>query len=169
MANTFVKVSTVTVGSGGATNIEFTSIPQTYTDLALVVSGRGTANFAGLGYFYTISPNNSSSNLSSRYLLGIGSSVSSGTYVPYGYMAASDYTASTFSNSQHYFSRYASNNFKSISSDVANETNATTVYGLALDAGLWSDTSAITSIKLVPGGGNFAEYSTATLYGIKNT
>jgi len=37
MANTLKKIQTVTVGSGGAASIEFTSIPQTYTDLKLVV------------------------------------------------------------------------------------------------------------------------------------
>jgi hypothetical protein len=33
MANTYEAIATVTVGSGGAANIEFTSIPGTYTDL----------------------------------------------------------------------------------------------------------------------------------------
>jgi hypothetical protein len=168
MANTFKKIQTVTVGSGGAANIEFTSIPQTYTDLKLVVSARGTAAFGSSGNFYTIRPNGLNTNLSSRYLLGIGTSASSGTYQPYGYMAASDYTASVFGNNEHYIPNYTSANYKSFSTDSVNETNASTVYGLVLDAGLWSSTSAITSITLVPGGGNFAEYSSATLYGVSN-
>ena len=40
MANTFKKIQTVTVGSGGAASIDFTSIPQTYTDLKIVLSAR---------------------------------------------------------------------------------------------------------------------------------
>jgi hypothetical protein len=40
MAATYKLIETVTVGSGGAANIEFTSIPQTYTDLKLVISGK---------------------------------------------------------------------------------------------------------------------------------
>ena len=40
--NTLVKIQTVTVGSGGASSIDFTSIPQTYTDLCLVYSARLT-------------------------------------------------------------------------------------------------------------------------------
>ena len=33
MANTYTLIASLTVGSGGAANIEFTSIPATYTDL----------------------------------------------------------------------------------------------------------------------------------------
>jgi hypothetical protein len=40
MALTYTAIKTVTVGSGGAANIDFTSIPQTYTDLVLKVSAR---------------------------------------------------------------------------------------------------------------------------------
>ena len=35
MANTYVAIATVTVGSGGAASIDFTSIPATYTDLVV--------------------------------------------------------------------------------------------------------------------------------------
>jgi hypothetical protein len=35
MANTYEAIATVEVGSGGAADIEFTSIPGTYTDLAI--------------------------------------------------------------------------------------------------------------------------------------
>ena len=35
MADTFVKIATVTVGSGGAATIDFSSIPSTYTDLCI--------------------------------------------------------------------------------------------------------------------------------------
>ena len=38
MANTMKALQTVTVGAGGAATVTFSSIPQTYTDLILVVS-----------------------------------------------------------------------------------------------------------------------------------
>jgi len=44
-----VAIQTVTVGSGGAANIEFTSIPQTYTDLVVVLSLRNNRSTA-IGY-----------------------------------------------------------------------------------------------------------------------
>jgi len=40
---TMTHISTVQVGAGGAASINFTSIPQTGTDLALVMSGRLSA------------------------------------------------------------------------------------------------------------------------------
>ena len=40
MANTYVKIATVTVGSGGAANMTFSSIVGTYTDLAIKISAR---------------------------------------------------------------------------------------------------------------------------------
>lgn len=167
MATTYVKIATTTVGSGGSATIDFTSIPQTYKDLKLLVCARGTQTQAGQGNYYIIKPNGSSSNLSSRYLLGIGTSIVSGTYQPYGYMAASDFTTSVFGNSEHHFYNYTSATYKSISTDCGNENNNVTVYGTLFDAGLWANTSAITSITLTPGGGNFAQYTTATLYGLK--
>jgi hypothetical protein len=41
---TMVKIDTVTVGSGGAASIEFTNIPQTYTDLQIVLSARSATS-----------------------------------------------------------------------------------------------------------------------------
>ncbi len=43
MASTMVALQTVTVGAGGSASISFSSIPQTYTDLKLVISPRNTA------------------------------------------------------------------------------------------------------------------------------
>jgi hypothetical protein len=40
MATTYEIIASVTVGSGGAANIEFTSIPATYTDLVVLFSAR---------------------------------------------------------------------------------------------------------------------------------
>ena len=37
---TFTKIASATVGSGGASSIEFTSIPSTYTDLVIKLSMR---------------------------------------------------------------------------------------------------------------------------------
>lgn len=169
MATTFVKIATVTVGAGGAANIEFTSIPATYTDLLIKVSTRGTTANGSGGYYYDITFNNTSSNRSGRYLEGAnGTTVFSATYTPWGLSTPSDFTASTFSNNEIYIPNYAGSNNKSLSSDAVNENNASTAR-LDLIAGLWSDSAAITSIKFVQGAGNFAQYSTATLYGISKS
>lgn len=170
MANTFELISAVTVGSGGTANIEFTSIPSTYTDLVIDFSGRSvkSANFEDV----KIQFNSSTTGYSDRYLLGNGSAASSGSGASTGIynliIPAANATASTFSNSLVYIPNYAGSNNKSVSIDVATENNATLSY-LNLVAGLWSNSSAITSIKIVPDtANNLAQYSTAYLYGVKN-
>lgn len=166
MANTFKKIQTVTVGSGGAASIDFTSIPQTYTDLKIVVSLR--TNSAG-SEAVMIEFNGSSSNLSGRRLYGDGGSATSDTLtnIRFAINTAAD-TASVFSNGEFYIPNYTSANNKSVSVDGVNETNGTNAVQ-SLVAGLWSNTAAITSIKLLGNSsGSFVQYSTATLYGVSN-
>ena len=74
-------------------------------------------------------------------------------------------TANTFSNASIYFPNYASSNFKSISVDSVDENNGTAAYQW-IDAGLWSVTSAITSVTLTSQTSTLAEFSSASLYGI---
>ena len=165
MANTFIKLSTITVGVGGSSTIDFTNIPQTFTDLKLVMSLRNTGTS---GEFY-LRFNGVSTNHSDRWLYGNGSSVGSITNVNIDlFNVASDQTASVFGSAEVYIPNYTSSNYKPVSSESVQENNATATY-LLLEAGLWSSTAAITRITLVPGANSFAQYSTATLYGIKNS
>ena len=78
------------------------------------------------------------------------------------------YTANTFSNFSTYIPNYAGSNNKSYSVDGVTENNATASYQI-MYAGLWSNTAAINQITLVPDTLNFVQYTTATLYGIKNS
>jgi hypothetical protein len=173
MANTYTLIASSTVGSGGAANIEFTSIPATYTDLKVVVSARNVAaNVAGGVWLY---PNGSSANMTGRILAGTGSAAVSGTDTKvYGYTNSANSTSSTFGNIEFYIPNYTSSNNKSISVDSVMENNATEGRQ-GLMAGLWSITSAISSITLesfnnsTSAVANFAEHSTAYLYGIKNS
>ena len=167
MAATYSLISSTTIGSGGAANIEFTSIPATYTDLVLKISTRQSVNDASSGYYYDVTFNGTSSNRTGRYLQGSGSTAVSGTYTLWGASVSSDFTSNTFSNGELYIPNYASANNKPALLSSVQENNAT-LSRVILSAGLWSDTSVITSIKLTPAGGNFAQYTTAYLYGISN-
>lgn len=165
MPVTYKKIASVTVGSGGAANVEFTSIPATYTDLVLFHSLRGNSPTSDVKvnvYF-----NSSTSSYSRRAVYGDGSSAYSlsASTAAFGFQNISAETANTFSNCFNYIPNYAGSTNKSLSSDLVEETNGTTAYVL-LDAGLWSNTAAITSIKLQPIDGSFLQHSSATLYGI---
>ena len=169
MATTYEAIATVTVGSGGAADIEFTSIPATYTDLLVKVSARSTDG-SWQGMYMRL--NGATTNYSSIYLDGTGSSVGSGVITTTGLyistIGGTNATSSTFTNSEIYIPNYTSSNNKSLSADGSAENNAIAAY-LNLIANLWSDSAAITSILLYSAAGNIAEYSTATLYGIKNS
>jgi len=166
---TYNLISTVTVGSGGAASIEFTSIPQTYTHLLLKVSLRSAYSntYDSIGVFL----NGVQANRTRRVLFGNGTTASSNTstYRDLGLINGNTSTANTFSNAELYFPNYTSANFKSISSDSVWETNGA-ASDIAIYAGLWSDTSAITAISLdnATSGLSYMQYSSATLYGIKN-
>ena len=158
-------ISTITVGSGGASTIEFTSIPATYTDLQLVLSARQSSTSGGSEDAITFALNSSASSKTSRYLLGQGNTAYNYSYNEfYLWTPNSTTTANTFSNTQLYISNYSGSANKSISINGVTENNGTGS-NLAVGAGLWSNTAAITSITLTPLYGNFVQYSTASLYG----
>jgi hypothetical protein len=101
------------------------------------------------------------------HLGGNGSSASSNTAELMVINGATS-TSSTFNNGELYFPNYLSSSNKSFSIDMVAENNGTTGYNF-LDAVLWSYTEAITSISIVANSGTFVQYSTAYLYGIKNS
>ena len=171
MATTYTLISSVTVGSGGAANIEFTSIPSTYTDLIIKMSLR-SSNTGNIAKRTGIRFNGASTdaNLSTSLAYGDGS-ITGGFTTSTGFtawMPDGSATASGFSNIEVYITNYAGSNNKPFSIDGVMENNATAAYG-GLFVGLWSDSSAINSIKIFEvDANNLVQYSTAYLYGISN-
>jgi hypothetical protein len=170
MANTYTLISSVTVGAGGAATISFSSIPSTYTDLVLYTSLRSTTTGNANDRAAIVTFNGSSSNYSARRLYAYdgtttGSDSSTGIDI---YYSGTTGTINTFSNDFVYLSNYASASNKAVSVDNASEQNSSVKNWLALYAWRWADSAAITSITLTPDAGNFAQYSSAYLYGISN-
>jgi hypothetical protein len=167
MADTYVAISTVTVGGAGSATITFSSIPSTYTDLLVKLSLRGGQ--ANVNQSTTISLNGSSSNFTGKRLYGTGSTTGSDNSLQLESNGASA-TASVFSNEEVYIANYNSSKAKAISVDGVLENNATLAYSI-LQAGLWNPVTqaAITSITFTAVSNSFVQYSTATLYGIKSS
>jgi hypothetical protein len=166
MANTHTLIEAKTLTTNTA-SVTFSSIPQTYTDLKIVMSARSTQASLAVSVFFTF--NASTSNFSSKVLYGDGSSAASFSSARYaGSVTGSSATASTFNNTDIYIPNYTSSNYKSYSVDSVTETNGATIFAY-LGAGLWSDTPAITSLTLTPDAGDFVQYSTFYLYGISNS
>jgi hypothetical protein len=169
MPDTFTLIASSTLGSA-ASNITFSSIPSTYTDLVIKFSGRASASLDIVGIQF----NASTSGYTFRTLRGSGAAAASFTqtsFAPIGEFGLSGYISndtSTFCNHEIYIPNYAGSTNKSFSIDGVQEANATTAYS-TLTANLWSNTAAITSIKIYCTlGANIETNSTAYLYGVKN-
>ena len=78
-------------------------------------------------------------------------------------------TSDTFSNDEIYIPSYAVAQNKIISVFNVLENNSTTNYWINADAGLLSNTAAITSITITASGSSFVSGSSFYLYGIKNS
>lgn len=166
MPVTYKKIASVTVTGATQATIEFTSIPADYTDLIIKLSAR--TNRAATTDRFILGFNGLSTNRSSRWLVGDGSaagSYSDATSIINDGSTGGNATASTFGNAEIYIPNYAGNTNKSVSSDGVGENNATGANS-SLSAGLWSSTSAITSIQ-ISAIGSYVTNSTAVLYGIK--
>jgi len=178
MPNTFTFIASSTVGSGGASTIEFTSIPQTYTDLLVMLSTRTNRNDGDYDNI-KITFNNSTSGFSARTLGTVLNNVFSGQNLGQSnaiytlqYGSTATLPANIFANGCFYIPNYTSSNNKSIISDMGYPNSKGSApnndWLLTMGAGLWSNTSAITSILLDPEyGSSFVQHSTAYLYGIK--
>lgn len=167
----FESIATVTVGAGGSANIEFTSIPSTYTHLQLRLIGRSNRS-ANFDVMRLRCNTDSGSNYAYHTLYGDGTSVSataqtSQTELSFNRLAGNNATANDFGVMVIDLLDYKNTNkYKTVRNLGGADNNGSgEIY---FESGLWMSTSAITSIKIYPGvGTSFNQYSTAALYGIK--
>jgi len=159
--STYEPIASQTLGDA-ASSVTFSSLPQNYTDLILVVNYGISANNFGLRIRFN---GDTGSNYSDTGMYGSGSSplsfrdtnatsiLSSGTGLPNDAL-----TANAIFNIQNY-SNSATNK------TVLIRGNVVTRETIAL-AGLWRNTTPITSIQMFVGSGNILTGSTFTIYGI---
>ena len=171
--NSYESISTVTVGSGGASSIDFSSIPSTYKHLQLRGIARNTTSGGNLDYAIRFNNDSSTSNYAWHRLFGDGST----TYGQWnvnpvgegfiGITTQSTDTSNTFATSVTDVLDYASTNKnKTVRSLWGKDTNGGGLVGLA--SALWINSStAVNQVTIIPKSGNFAQYSSFALYGIK--
>lgn len=167
----YESIATVTVGSGGSANVEFTSIPATYTHLQ--IRGIVRTNRAATGDWLEITFNSdTAANYQDHYLAGNGTSASAGAQTTRNWInidrwPGASSTASIFGVMVLDILDYANTNkYKTVRNLSGNDQNGSGE--IHLSSGGWRSTSAITSIKLDVGAGTlFTQYSQFALYGIK--
>jgi len=164
-------LQTVTVGSGGSGGVNFTNIPQTYTDLVIKASVAVTSNGFIPDLFMSFNNNISTTLYSDTILLGTGSATGSNNnannnVARVGLVNYPTYTSNTFASVDIYIPNYTGSNYKSIISDSVTENNGTTSYP-RISANLWRSTAAINEVDfLTDGGVSFIQYSKFSLYGV---
>jgi hypothetical protein len=172
MAITYKALAKVTVGSTPVSTIEFTSIPQSYTDLKVVLSPRTTVDCAIALRF-----NSNTANYSGKVLRGDGSVVATYLVTDYGAFTSTAMglgyiknATSTFAIGEIYITNYTGSTHKMVGIENMEEKNQASPVYATMTAGLWANTSAITSITFIlDSSTTFQQYSTATLYGINNS
>jgi len=162
--NTMVAIQTQTLGSA-TTSVTFSSIPQTYTDLYLVINAKAASAGNNLEMQFgngSVDPN---ANYSTTFLYGNGSSASSGRVTGANYMYGDNMSTSNFIIERWHFMNYSNTTTYKTTlmrhDDAGNKTDAW--------VGLWRSTAAINIITIDFGAtNNIAAGSTFTLYGIAN-
>jgi len=176
VTNSYESIATVTVGSGGSANVEFTSIPSTFTHLqvrCLAQTNRGTY---GTDTVWLQLNSNTGSNYSRHWIVGDGSTAGVGTgnnvdKIYFADMGTS--TGGSFGGAVVDILDYTSTNKnKTLRILGGADFNGTLAgYGgvLTFASGLFFATpAAITSIKMFPNvGTQFNQYSSFALYGVR--
>jgi hypothetical protein len=160
-------IGSVTVGAGGTASIDFTSIPNTYTDLALLFSVRSDGSGSQSSFFIRFNGDAGATNHSYRNFYGTSSSAVSTNSTGAGMSTGwGDYAADTtnvFSSGVAYIPNYAGSTTKIASIEFFSEGTSGTQ---TVTAGAWTGTAALTAIKIYAAAGNLVQNSTAYLYGI---
>ena len=170
----YESIATINVGGGGSSSIDFTSIAGTYKHLqlrAIVRTNRSAGNDGDVVYMSF--NGDTGNNYVSHRLEGNGSAASAAyqaatSYIVFNRFACESAASTTFGVLVTDILDYTSTNKnKTVKALCGFDNNGTGM--AALDSGMWFATpAAITSIKLVTGGGTaFTQYSQFALYGIK--
>jgi len=168
----FESIATTTVGSGGAADVTFTSIPATFTHLQI----RGIAkddNTGSLDNLQMQFNGDTAANYKSHFLYGTGSVVGVGVAASNSLMLAARVTGGNASYVNIFgvfvidILDYANTNKYKVHRSLSghDENGLGEVF---FESGLWRNTNAITSIKLYPQDFNWKQYSSFALYGIRS-
>jgi hypothetical protein len=167
MATTYIPLYTTTLASAGT--VTFSSIPNTYTDLVLVISDAVSIATNTPGACISFN-SDTASNYSSTHLEGTGTSalsnrqtnqsnINSGYNI--GLSSSSTQPATIIINIMNYAN---TTTYKTILSRNAQTAGAAP--GTGATVGLWRSTAAINSMAITAQTGNFAIGTTFSLYGV---
>jgi hypothetical protein len=165
-------ISAITLASASA-SVEFNNIPGTYSHLQIRALIRGTASASAINANMQFN-SDTGSNYSYHELYGsgagggqAGAGANQTRVFLHGNAPAATALASSFGVAVMDILDYANTSkYKTTRCLNGMDVNGSGGY-ILLDSGSWQNTNAITSIQIAPNSGNFAQYSSFSLYGIK--
>lgn len=160
------SIATTTVSSP-VSSITFSSIPSTYTHLQIRLTGASSTN---QDVFFQLN-GDTGNNYTRHYLYGSGSSAAAGSTVPTssgsaGYISPTSNTNVVGTAVFDLLDYTNTSKYKTTRSLTGYDANGSGL--IVFYSGLWMNTAAVTSITIFPNPtSNFAQYTSAALYGIK--
>ncbi len=164
----FESIQTVTVGSGGAASVSFSSIPSTYKHLQLryMSADSRTGSGTGSSNLYWKINGDTGTNYSFHELYGTGASAGAGAVANYAGWITYGGNSTTWGGGVIDFLDYAdTNKYKTVRALTGADDNGDGF--IELTSANWRNTAAITSLSVTPLTPNFLQYSSFALYGIK--
>jgi len=177
MPGSYESIATVTVGAGGTSSVDFTSIPSTYTHLQIrgLVKVSRTSGNENLGAQFN---GDTGSNYSWHQLIGNGSGGISQAGATQSFMFLGETigswgsAASMFDGTVIDILDYKdTNKYKTTRTLIGADQNGTTAPNgdtgkIVFASANWRNTAAITSVKIYATSGTINEYSSFALYGV---
>lgn len=173
MPGSYDSLQTVTVGAGGASYIEFTSIPSTYSHLQVraimknTTGGNDSWSASAIMYFNT---DTTAGNYARHYVYGYGSGTaaagSADNIIPVGFVPGNGQSG-VFGATVIDIHDYANTNkYKTVKSIAGADSNDVDSEFVGFFSGLWKNTAAVTNIRIYCGANSFAQNSSFALYGV---
>lgn len=162
----FDSIQTATAASGGSSFLEFTNIPTGFQHLQIRGYWLNSTSGTTIGMQFN---GDTGANYKNHYLYSDGSSTTAGvgsssTTIQIGYKLSNTNTFpdTTVVDILDYTN---TNKYTTVFSFDGSDQNGSG--HVEMESGLWLNTSAITSIKIVPGSGTISQYTVFALYGIR--
>lgn len=170
MTADFESIATVTVGSGGASSVEFTSIPGTYAHLEVRYFGVGSA-LGTFGAKMRFNSDTTAANYGYYHILwGDGASAggyaASSDFIPAGNLYDNNGVTSPGVGIVSILDYANTNKYKTVRTLGGVDKNGSGT--VEFSSGKWASTNAITTITITPTSSIFRQYTHIALYGIRS-
>ena len=164
LATDYDSIATVTVGAGGSSTITFSSIASTYTHLQIRAINLSSSTDSNIQMTFN---SDTANNYSTHYIYGDGTTVGASATANRAFVVPNTMANTTnplvfITDILEYKNTNINKTIRSIGGTDRNGSGYANFY-----SGNWRSTAAISTITLTASAGQFNQYSSFALYGIK--